>query len=1162
MKRILFILLLLPSLTFAAETNYFPLQDNGTIPAWTVIGPFPNEPVPQTEEQWGGYFKDYLTAMGGEANAVAAEGDVVSLNKYEQRKWQTGLSQPNGLLDFIDILKVSKDAPGVAYAFCWLRADKKQDMLLNIRSNDGVKAWLNHKLVHDHHVGRSIESEEDHVKVTLRKGNNPLLVKVDQRGGDWGLVLSVTKKDGTPATGIKAGIKFGEKIKGKILSASFHSQPLIVKTAHGNRQILSANIASGGVHNLVCKIKKKEWENQQIIQIGDLPLGSHDVKIELPVFNKSEPASILLESPTSKFSVENVALKKAEHWSVYFVQHVHTDIGYTRPQTEILPEHLRYIDYALDFCDQTDNYPDDAKFRWTCEVSWAVREYLRRRPASQIARLKKRVAEGRIEVTGMFLNMAEIANESLLAASLQPIRDIENQGMTVQTAMQDDVNGIGWCLVDYFSDIGIKYVTMGINKTRSVLPFDKPTAFWWESPSGKRVLAFRAEHYHLGNFLKIHTGQIDAFRPRFLDYLSSLEKKKFPFREMSIQFSGYHTDNSPPSTKACEIVKAWNEQYAWPKLRIATVHEFLQDVAKKHADELPVYRASWPDWWTDGFGSAARETAEARKTQSDLKISEGLFSMAMLRGGALPAAAQARMAAIQDALLFYDEHTFGAAESISDPLAENSKVQWGEKSSYVWNAVKQTAMLHEEAMGLMQQFLPKSDVPTIAVFNTLNWSRSGLVNIFIDHQILPLERKFEIIDMATNEAVPVQNIRNRTEGTYWALWAEDVPPLGYKMFRIVVHPEKKVMDEQTNTGGVVLENHFYKLILDQSSGAMKSLFDKALNRELVDSNAPWKWGQFIYEQSKSGRNFTQGGFVRTGLKNVQVDGIKKGAVWQSIFLHGDADGCVNPNGIKLEIRLYETEKRLELYFDIRKKESTQAQALYVSFPFRMQGWHMDYEAQGGAVQPGVNQLPGSASDWQTVQHFISVKNKDAQIILGSNEIPLVQLGDINLGKWQYICKVERPTIYSWVMNNYWFTNFRANQDGEFKFGYYLTSLAHTSSVASSRFGWASQTPLAARVFPAGTRNEFPPMLSSFARANKNLLLIEARPANYSGAIILHFRETAGTVADLDFSHFLDKKIESIDIVNALEKPLQTNVTKIIFQPLESKFIRINLMKRK
>ena len=65
-----------------------------------------------------------------------------------------------------------------------------------------------------------------------------------------------------------------------------------------------------------------------------------------------------------------VKIAPAAKWTLYLVQHTHTDIGYTKPQTEILTEHLRYIDYAVEYCDLTADYPEDAKFRWTCEASW------------------------------------------------------------------------------------------------------------------------------------------------------------------------------------------------------------------------------------------------------------------------------------------------------------------------------------------------------------------------------------------------------------------------------------------------------------------------------------------------------------------------------------------------------------------------------------------------------------------------------------------------------------------------------------------------------------------------------------------------------------------------------------------------------------------------
>ena len=84
----------------------------------------------------------------------------------------------------------------------------------------------------------------------------------------------------------------------------------------------------------------------------------------------------------------------------------------------------------------------------------------------------------------MYCNMAEISDENVMYDFLQPLKEFSKQGIPVKTAMQNDVNGIAWCMPDYFKNTGVKYLIMGINETRSVLPFDKPTAFWWEAPSG------------------------------------------------------------------------------------------------------------------------------------------------------------------------------------------------------------------------------------------------------------------------------------------------------------------------------------------------------------------------------------------------------------------------------------------------------------------------------------------------------------------------------------------------------------------------------------------------------------------------------------------------------------------------------------------------------
>ncbi|NOS70849.1 MAG: glycosyl hydrolase family 38 [Verrucomicrobia bacterium] len=933
--------------------------------------------------------------------------------------------------------------------------------------------------------------------------------------------------------------------------------PLVPKGADGQHNVVIVTIDSAGISNATVRLTSTAWPTPGSKTLTMFAPGKQTVDFEMPVLTAATPVTVRIKTPGEQQDFGPFTLQPPRKWTVYLTQHTHTDIGYTRPQTEILPEHLRYIDYALDYCDLTDSYPDDARFRWTCETSWAVREYLKGRPAKQIERLKKRVAEGRIEICGLMLNMSEIATESSLAALLRPIREMKDDfGFSVHTAMQNDVNGAGWCLPDYFNDIGIRYLTMGINKTRSILPFDKPTMFWWESPSGKRVLAYRADHYHLGNMWKIHEGSLEKFKPYLDKYLLSLEQRSYPFDRISVQFSGYHTDNSPPAVIECDLVKAWNEKFAWPKLRLSTSQEFLAYVEKEHSAELPVHRQAWPDWWTDGFGSAARETAAARETETAMQVNHGLLAMASILGAQVSSNTMQRAATIQDNLLFYQEHTYGAAESIDDRLAENTQVQWGEKASYVWSAVKDSNLLREEAFGLLQDYLPRAEVPTLAVCNTLNWPRSGLVRVFIDHEMLPPDRAFRILDGA--QPVAVQAMERRSEGTYWALWVQDVPPLGYKILRIETSDQPRVK-ETPGADSLTLENEFYKLALDADKGAIKSLVDKETGKELVDQTVAWGLGQCIYETMPTRHDMKPDMFKRTSVRNVTVKPGANGPIWKSLLLTADLDGCATNNGVRAEIRLYDTEKRVELRYAVRKLPIPSPEAVYVALPFQSLNSKLLYEAQGGCVTPGDDQIPGSSSDWQTLQNFIAIRSADGQIVTGSEQSPLVQLGDFNLGKWQPVTRVEKPHVYSWVMNNYWFTNFRTEQEGEFKFHYYLTSTKDTSRTFATRFGWGSRTPFATRVLPPGkaVANAALKNLSTITVNTPNLLIVETRPTRTGDGIFLHLRELEGkavTITETDL--VTSAELRSADEVNVLEEVLNEGIESLAFKPYEVKFLRL------
>jgi glycosyl hydrolase family 38 len=911
-------------------------------------------------------------------------------------------------------------------------------------------------------------------------------------------------------------------------------------------------------------------QSQGTIKIGDeetkfsLQPGYNSVVVKLPNTDKPKNYTAKIKISGHPISEIKFTMQPVKQWTVYLVQHTHTDIGYTRPQTEILGEHLRYIDYALDFCDQTDANPENAKFRWTCEASWAVREYLESRPQKQIDRFVKRINEGRIEVTGMFFNYSEIVDENGLAMQCKSLKNIKKQGIEISTAMQNDVNGIGWCLADYFQGTGVKYLIMGQHGHRARIPFDKPTAFWWESPSGKRLLAYRGEHYMYGNTLGLTSGNIDFFRKNLANYLLQLENKNYPFSRTALQFSGYITDNSPPSTIASEMVKNWNKQNEWPKLKIATANAFMQYLDENHAEELPVKKVAWPDWWTDGAGSAMLETKAVLNTQADFIANTGLFAMAKILGAELPADLQNDISELQDALLFYDEHTYGAAESISEPLIENSVIQWNEKAAYAWDAVKRSGLLREKAMGFIQPYLQKSPEPSIAIFNTLNWERSGLVTIYIDHEILPRDKAFRIIDEKGKE-LAVQAMKGRSDGSYWGLWVENIPAMGYKIFRIEVG-ESPRQESPESTFEAVFENDFYQLKIDKQNAVINSLFDKELDLELMDQNDSIKLGRLIYEELDNRHqmerftyNKVDTVFVplegkRSVLQNITFTGLENGQVWKSLFLHGDLPGCTNNKGIQIEIRLYHKEKLIELHFQMHKADVKTPEALYVSFPFALPEGKIFFEAQGGMVSPGINQLEGTASDWNCVQSFSAVRNRDAQILFCSHDTPLHQFGGINTGHFYYRHQPENQQIYSWVLNNYWTTNFKASQEGEMRWKYSISSSADTSNANASRFGWGKRIPFLSRVLPAGNKKADIFSQSLLQIDHPNILLISARPSLDGKGIILHLRETQGERAEIGLEKITTKNYPSAIEVNVLEEEINKIDGQLILEPFETKFI--------
>lgn len=180
----------------------FEISPEGFVMTWLGCGPFPNPPLGPPNlfgrrQARPGLETDWLKALGGESRATPRAGTTVPLEGRPPRLWRLVAGKEEiGYVNFADVFRPNESV--VAYAACTLRCSRATRAVMKIGSSDGIKVWLNGRLIHVLRRARFWTMDEDTVPVKLRAGGNHLLVKVDQLGGDWGFSVRLLDENKDP----------------------------------------------------------------------------------------------------------------------------------------------------------------------------------------------------------------------------------------------------------------------------------------------------------------------------------------------------------------------------------------------------------------------------------------------------------------------------------------------------------------------------------------------------------------------------------------------------------------------------------------------------------------------------------------------------------------------------------------------------------------------------------------------------------------------------------------------------------------------------------------------------------------------------------------------------------------------------------------------------
>ncbi|WP_367038450.1 alpha-mannosidase [Streptomyces sp. Je 1-332] len=682
---------------------------------------------------------------------------------------------------------------------------------------------------------------------------------------------------------------------------------------------------------------------------------------------------------------------------------------------------------------------------------------------------------------------------------LRPIRELRAQhGIDVTTAMQTDVPGQVVGLPDVLTDSGIRYLSVAHNWAGRAVPHHVggehlPRLFRWRAPSGREVLVWRTDTPHglaymEGSILGFDESfdRVDDLLPHYLSALANhqyphegrgipgfpildeeFKSDPYPWDILHLRVLGKFADNGPPRRIIADTVRRWNEEWAFPVLRTSRNEDFFTDAEERLGDRLETFEGDWTDWWVDGVGAGAVPLAATRDGQAALADAQTLAGHALVLGA--PGGARITEAApeVYRSASLFNEHTWGAGDpwTHGDHGHASGERQWHWKYAQALNAHDGAQTLRDAASTALGDVLAPRE-GTLAgyyVVNTCSWDRSEAVRLFLPESTVPLDAPVQVVDSrdgnvleATEEAQ--SNELHRAAGRFLLFRLPDVPAHG--AVRVDIEPapadsaELSAGSAGRSTEGnapaaasTVLENEYLRVHVDLKSACIDSILDKRTGAELVRQDATVGFNGYLYDEYA-----TAGGFNHQSSKTTADDSMHLLATRQTappaalLERTTDATGetlvyeCA-PAGtrrLRVKVHLPRASARIDLENRIDKAPTLTKESAFFAFPFAMRSPVVRMEATGGVTGTGLPTVPGSAQHMRAVRRWVSLQEEGVSAALATQDAPLIQIGGIAIPYVPYpqsLAQEEPGTVFSWVHNNIWDTNFPSQQAFDHVFRY-------------------------------------------------------------------------------------------------------------------------------
>lgn len=412
--------------------------------------------------------------------------------------------------------------------------------------------------------------------------------------------------------------------------------------------------------------------------------------------------SIVLQVNDLKFN-RMIEAKQVKPYTFHIIHHSHNDIGYSHLQAEVEEIQNHNIYSALDWIEKNANNALESKAIWHIESLWAVENFLRIADLNDKARFHAAVKSGNIVLSANYVNvLTGLCMDQELNWLVEYAKMNEASFGKVDMAMITDIPGITASGLRNYVRNDISYLSLGPNyvhafhdhgdRVGGVINQQGDKAFYWkdhENDSDSLLVWTAGKGYSFFHNIQEHEKK-DKWEDRLSAYCQELNDKNYPFELVQLRYTK-KSDNGPVDTNLCSFVENWNQLYKYPKLQISSVPTLFKEFENEHGKELETFTGEISPYWEDGAYSTALEEANLR-----LLVKKTLALENFMTEKKSIQKYPKEIYALHRNIVLFQEHTWGAWCSISDPEIPFTTEQWEYKKAFLDSAQFYYSLLEKE----------------------------------------------------------------------------------------------------------------------------------------------------------------------------------------------------------------------------------------------------------------------------------------------------------------------------------------------------------------------------------------------------------------------------------------------------------------------------------